>query len=120
MLSPEYTLDTMVMDVSQAATGPAPVGNYGKHGGPNQQFRLEQYTTTTIGTPIYRIHPMHAPGMCLDIAYADRVRADGRDGLDRAGAHVHTGADRAAPQPGPVRPAARQPALAPDQALQLA
>ena len=71
MLSPEYTLDTMVMDVSQAATGPAPVGNYGKHGGSNQRFRLEQYTTTSIGTPIYRIHPMHAPGMCLDIAYAD-------------------------------------------------
>jgi hypothetical protein len=70
MLSPEYTLDTMVMDVSQAATGPAPVGNYGKHGGPNQQFRIEQYTTTQFGTPVFRLHPMHAPNMCLDIAYA--------------------------------------------------
>ena len=71
MLSPEHTLGGMVMDVSQAATGPAPVGIYAKHGGPNQRFQLEIYTHTQAGTPVYRLHPMHAPNMCLDIAYAD-------------------------------------------------
>ena len=71
MLSPEHTLGGMVMDVSQAATGPAAVGIYAKHGGPNQRFQLEIYTHTQAGTPVYRIHAMHAPDMCLDIAYAD-------------------------------------------------
>jgi hypothetical protein len=72
-ISPAHTHGTMVLDVAGAVTGPAPIGQwkkYGASGNPNQRFRIEKVATDSF-SPVYRILPQHAAGMCLDIAYAD-------------------------------------------------
>ena len=59
-ISPAHTLGATVLDVAGASTGNAGVGQwkkYGALGALNQRFRIEPYTTTTFGTPVYRILP---------------------------------------------------------------